>query len=434
MNDAENQAIQNAPGGRTALSLLGLSLKNIGPFDSAELEFLAEGEFQSAVPVTIITGENGSGKSIIVDAIRAAFGEYYAELERPISRPQMPFEIALTLIRDGKQARETALKVQPLNPHRFVHPSRPDDLTTLPFNVSQGTLPAPGWVVDFWRSNLATDSYATKALAAPKHQQFLMGALQGAHKNVDVTKLLVYFDYLRDSRVPIEKRAGEVLFKAAREIVQLSLLDGELLDVARSTFTPMVRQGGQTVPLANLSSGNAYMIQRMIGMLGKMYAVNALRGEEPERMCRTPGVLLLDEAENHLHPRWQKRFLSDVLRIFPNLQIVATTHSPFVVGSVPGARVYVCRYDAETRSATVDDVSDEYADLPVEDILLSPAFDETVSFGAEITALMETRKRAIESGDLTMRADVEAKLYHRNPRYFSYVKLDEHLRALRAAR
>jgi len=247
-----------------------------------------------------------------------------------------------------------------------------------------------------------------------------------------VTKLLCYFDYLRDSRVAREKRAGEVLFETARAIVQLSLLDGELLDIARSTFTPMVRQGGQTVPLSNLSSGNAYMIQRMIGMLGKMYAVNVLREEEPERMCWSPGVLLLDEAENHLHPRWQKRFLADVLRMFPHLQIIATTHSPFVVGSVPGARVFVCRYDAEARNATVANVTTDYADLPVEDILISPAFDGTESFGAEITELMEARKKAIEAGDQTARGDVEAKLYDRNPRYFSYLKLDERVRALRA--
>jgi predicted ATP-binding protein involved in virulence len=195
----------------------------------------------------------------------------------------------------------------------------------------------------------------------------------------------------------------------------------------------MVQQGGQTVPLSSLSSGNAYLIQRMIGMLGKMYAVNVLRDEEPERLCLTPGLLLLDEAENHLHPRWQKRFLGDVLSIFPNLQIIATTHSPFVVGSVPGAKVFVCRYDADARSATVEDVTTDYADLPVEDILSSPAFDGTESFGAEITELMAKRKQAIESGDRSTRATVEASLYDKNPRYFSYLKLDERLRALKAA-
>jgi len=193
-----------------------------------------------------------------------------------------------------------------------------------------------------------------------------------------------------------------------------------------------VQQGAQIVPLSSLSSGNAYLIQRMIGMLGKMHAVNVLREEEPERMCMTPGVLLLDEAENHLHPRWQKRFLGDVLSIFPNLQIIATTHSPFVVGSVPGAKVFVCRYDAETRSTTVDDVTLDYANRPVDDILISPAFNETEAFGKEISELLRRRRAAMERGDRAERAEVEAELYDRNPRYFSYLKLDEHLRALKA--
>lgn len=50
---------------------------------------------------------------------------------------------------------------------------------------------------------------------------------------------------------------------------------------------------------------------------------------------------------------------------------------------------------------------------------------------AEIAELMEARKKAIEAGDQATRCDVEAKLYDRNPRYFSYLKLDERIRALR---
>ncbi len=428
-NTAETQAIPDTSSPRSALSLLSLSLKNIGPFDSAEIELLAEDELETAVPVTIITGENGSGKSILIDAIRGMFGQHYASLERPIWRRGVPFEVGLTMVRDGTRTRLSSTQSYPGNILRFTGA----ELALIPQAVALQQAPAPCWVVDFWRSNLATDSYAIQGLSPQDHLRYLMGALQGTHLNAEVTRLLCFFDYLRDSRIPREKLAGQVLFETARQIVQLSLLDGELVDVERHTFTPMVRQGGQTVPLSSLSSGNAFMIQHMIGLLGKMYAVNTLRDEPPERMCRCPGVLLLDEAENHLHPRWQKRFLGDVLRIFPNLQIIATTHSPFVVGSVPGARTFVCRYDPETRSATVENVTADYADLPVEDILISPAFDGTETFGSEITDMLRARENAIQAGDKAARREVEAKLYDRNPRYFSYLKLDERVRALRAA-
>jgi predicted ATP-binding protein involved in virulence len=263
--------------------------------------------------------------------------------------------------------------------------------------------------------------------------RFLVGSLQGVHKNADVTQSLIFFDYLRDSRDAREKRAGEVLYETARKIAALSLIDGDLLEVKRTTLTPMVRQAGRAVPLGNLSSGNAYMIQRMIGMLGKMHAVNTLRDEDPETMCDTPGLLLLDEAENHLHPRWQKRFLRDILDIFPNLQIIATTHSPFVTGSVPGARVYVCRYEREKRCSVVENVTQDYADKSVEDILASAAFEGTESFGKEITELLERRNSAIQKRDEAERAKIEDELYQRNPGYFNFLKLEEHLARLSGA-
>ncbi|MFT3769237.1 MAG: AAA family ATPase [Minicystis sp.] len=423
--EAEKKDGAGQPSPRQTLSLLELSLKNIGPFDSANVRFLDDVDGDE-VPVTIITGENGAGKSILIDAIRGMFGERFAELERPLWRPGTPFEVQLSVVRNGSRYNISS-----------TTPGKGNSFNTVDsgsFVLPQGVKHAhdPSWIVDFWRSNLATDSYAIHALSPQNHKAFLARALQGQYQNANVTRLLCYFDYMRDSRKPREKRAGEILYETASRIVEMSLLDGKLLDVERSTFTPMVQQGAQVIPLANLSSGNAYLIQHMIGMLGKMHSANVLRDEDPERLCLTPGLLLLDEAENHLHPRWQKRFLRDVLSIFPNLQIIATTHSPFVVGSVPGAKVFVCQYDPEARRATVEDVTEDYANLPVEDILISPAFDGVEAFGIEITELLKQRRDAVEKGDQTARAAAEAKLYEKNPRYFSYLKLDERLQALKA--
>jgi predicted ATP-binding protein involved in virulence len=48
----------------------------------------------------------------------------------------------------------------------------------------------------------------------------------------------------------------------------------------------------------------------------------------------TPGVVLIDELDQHLHPNWQKRVVNDLKVAFPNIQFVATTHSPFIVQSL----------------------------------------------------------------------------------------------------
>jgi predicted ATP-binding protein involved in virulence len=50
-------------------------------------------------------------------------------------------------------------------------------------------------------------------------------------------------------------------------------------------------------------------------------------------------LLLLDEIEIHLHPAWQRRVIPIVQKLFPKAQIIASTHSPFVVGSADDAHV-----------------------------------------------------------------------------------------------
>lgn len=68
-----------------------LILKNIGPFDNAEINF-EDGNETSTNPVTILTGENGTGKSIILDAIRALLLGENSAIERRlfnVTRPRI---------------------------------------------------------------------------------------------------------------------------------------------------------------------------------------------------------------------------------------------------------------------------------------------------------------------------------------------------------
>ena len=51
-------------------------------------------------------------------------------------------------------------------------------------------------------------------------------------------------------------------------------------------------------------------------------------------LALTPGVVLLDELDVHLHPKWQRRVAADLKRTFPNLQFFCTSHSPQVIGEL----------------------------------------------------------------------------------------------------
>ncbi len=53
-----------------------------------------------------------------------------------------------------------------------------------------------------------------------------------------------------------------------------------------------------------------------------------------------PGIVLVDEIETHLHIELQKTILELLTTIFPNIQFIVSTHSPFILNSISDAVIY----------------------------------------------------------------------------------------------
>ena len=58
---------------------------------------------------------------------------------------------------------------------------------------------------------------------------------------------------------------------------------------------------------------------------------------------QTPGVVLIDEVDMHLHPSWQQTVINDLTRAFPLVQFIVTTHSPQLLTSVPPESIRILR-------------------------------------------------------------------------------------------
>lgn len=101
---------------------------------------------------------------------------------------------------------------------------------------------------------------------------------------------------------------------------------------------------GNSQPFGNLSAGEGMMLALIADLAIKAVTQNAFLlppdalGSEDEPLPRvlreTPGVVLIDELDVHLHPIWQRRVATDLKATFPSIQFVCTSHSPQVIGEV----------------------------------------------------------------------------------------------------
>ena len=104
------------------------------------------------------------------------------------------------------------------------------------------------------------------------------------------------------------------------------------------TRGPVVRfEDGHATPWSDLSDGYHVFIALVADIARRAVMLNEIDGADaPERV---EGVVLIDEIDLHLHPRWQRVALPRLRDAFPRLQFIITTHSPQVLSSTENRQV-----------------------------------------------------------------------------------------------
>lgn len=87
----------------------------------------------------------------------------------------------------------------------------------------------------------------------------------------------------------------------------------------------------------DLSDGYKNIVRLSLDIAYKAIKLNPHLGSEV--VINTKGVVLIDEIDMHLHPKWQKTIIADLKRTFPNIQFITTTHSPFIVQSLKAREI-----------------------------------------------------------------------------------------------
>lgn len=128
----------------------------------------------------------------------------------------------------------------------------------------------------------------------------------------------------------------------------------ENLRVQEEPLRLLVDKDGETLDLSQLSDGERSFLAMVCDLGRRLALANPLLANP----FRGTGVVLIDDLELHLHPKWQREVREKLRSTFPNIQFIATTHSPFVIQDLrPGELINLDFKE-----------SVEYADKSIEDI------------------------------------------------------------------
>lgn len=106
-----------------------------------------------------------------------------------------------------------------------------------------------------------------------------------------------------------------------------------------------IDKNGETFDVAQLSQGEKSLMA-LIGDIARRLAVmnpsldNPLHGD---------GIVLIDEVDMHLHPKWQRTLIKNLTETFPRCQFVLTTHSPLVISDSKDVLGYLIHDDGVTQ-------------------------------------------------------------------------------------
>lgn len=144
-------------------------------------------------------------------------------------------------------------------------------------------------------------------------------------------------------------------FDEFERLLQSIFEDNDLkLEFNYKDYSFRINTEGKSFKFTEMSDGFAAVIDVVADLILKMQSENSLT-----RAYQKEGIVLIDEVETHLHLGLQKLVMPMLSKIFPNIQFIITTHSPFVLSSMNNA----VAFDLEHREKISDLTEYSYESL-----------------------------------------------------------------------
>ncbi|TIK68202.1 ATP-binding cassette domain-containing protein [Stenotrophomonas maltophilia] len=328
--------VESAKADAKLQAIRGINIRSFMSVDQLSLDLPPRGQSNKAACLMVL-GENGAGKSSILKAI------------------------ALSLA--GKEGRDALELKRDMFTSR--HASNWESISTDPTQVKlsfgNGIASTFHWDATGYRQEHA-GAALPPVLAYGAHRLAGKGSTQ-------LGPVASLFNPEIALPSPIEWLASldDHLFDAAARALRVVLAlkrDDRIYRDDKGTV--LARVQGRVSPIEQLSDGYRSLFSMVVDMMKGL-----LKGRGDLEYAR--GVVLIDEIEGHLHPRWKMRIVRALRDAFPGVQFILTTHDPLCLRGMEKGEVVVVYRNGSGEMRTRDGLPD-VSSLRVDQLLTSELF------------------------------------------------------------
>ena len=319
----------------------------------------------------LLIGDNGMGKTAVLEAISVALGGFIAGIDDVSSKHftkdevrisamtmgdgsfhrQYETPVRVTCIADieGKEYRWTRQKnsvrasrstIEPSTIKKLAHKLSHDPEAVLPILSYQSA--ARTWMQkkesseNIFRTDFnRTVGYINCLEEASDSKSLLNWCAKMEQVEWQKSKKIIEYETVKATLSQFMSIMNEG--KVAR--IQFDKQNSELSYITEN----------ESLPIRFLSAGYQSVIWMVLDIAYRMAALNPnLR----EKTSETSGIVLIDELDMHLHPKWQWKIIEALQTTFPNVQFIAATHSPILIASCKDGQLIRVENDEVTYDAS----------------------------------------------------------------------------------
>ena len=335
-----------------------IHLSNIGVFTNQIIRFPIK-KSKDKAEIHIFTGPNGCGKTTLLYAISSVFSQ--------VSTQTMNGDVTSILVNNLQKRfhtfdRNSFIKV-------YTNSNKATSLSGNSYNNSI-TISYQDRLVQQYMSNTRSHQgrFSFGVFGYSGYRNLNANNNQKTNYNLPLMNAIDFNRHLTSSlqywvKTTLTKSAAALqngnVEEAQTYTQSISVIENAILDIIgepikfklnHKTLNVEVQKSGVSLDFEVLPAGLKSLISWMADMLSIMDMAN---WTDNASIFDKNIILLLDEVEVHLHPKWQREILPVIQKLFKNAQIFITTHSPFIVNSVADAYIY--KFSIEQNNSQLTD-------------------------------------------------------------------------------